>query len=146
MAQTKDLGLILDAKIPIIVIESPDERRVLALLLRFAIHRGLSFYEWSVTKGLHLGGFGSEPKKGDELTEPLELLQHIANRKGPALYALCDFHPYIVDEPKERSLSERYRPGIRELEEHGSTDQSRVERTSRYWPVDGNLRSSITER
>jgi len=100
MAQTKDLGLILDAKIPIIVIESPDERRVLALLLRFAIHRGLSFYEWSVTKGLHLGGFGSEPKKGDELTEPLELLQHIANRKGPALYALCDFHPYIVDEPK----------------------------------------------
>jgi len=100
MAQTKDLGLILDAKIPIIVIESPDERRVLALLLRFAIHRGLSFYEWSVTKGLHLGGFGSEPKKGDEFTEPLELLQHIANRKGPALYALCDFHPYIVDEPK----------------------------------------------
>ena len=77
--------MILDAKIPIIVIESPDERRVTAMLLRFAIHRGLSFYEWTVTKGLHLGGFGSEPKNGDELTEPLKLLQHIAQRKGPAL-------------------------------------------------------------
>ncbi|MCH8140708.1 MAG: AAA family ATPase [Proteobacteria bacterium] len=100
MAETKDLGMILDAKIPIVVIESPDERRVMALLLRFAIHRGLTFYEWSVTKGLHLGGFGVVPRKGDELTEPQELLQHIANSKGPALYALCDFHPYIVDEPK----------------------------------------------
>ncbi|MCZ6617387.1 MAG: hypothetical protein O7E57_04585 [Gammaproteobacteria bacterium] len=100
MAETKDLGMILDAKIPIIVIESPDERRVMALLLRFAIHRGLSFYEWSVTRGLHLGGFGTAPEKGGELTEPQELLQHIAARRGPALYALCDFHPYIVDEPK----------------------------------------------
>ena len=100
MAETKDLGMILDAKIPIIVIESPDERRVMALLLRFAISRGLSFYEWSVTKGLHLGGFGSTPKQGDELTEPLELLQHIAKHRGPALYALCDFHPYLTDEPK----------------------------------------------
>ena len=51
MAETKDLGMILDAKIPIVVIESPDERRVMALLLRFDIHRGLTFYEWSVTKG-----------------------------------------------------------------------------------------------
>ena len=29
MAETKDLGMILDANIPIIVIESPDERRVM---------------------------------------------------------------------------------------------------------------------
>ena len=100
MAETRDLSLILDAKIPIIVIESPDERRVMALLLRFAIHRGLSFYEWTVTRGLHLGGFGTEAKKGDELTEPQELLKHIVNLKGPALYALCDFHPYLADEPK----------------------------------------------
>jgi hypothetical protein len=49
MAETRDLSTILDAKIPIIVIESPDEQRVLALLLRFAMKRGLSFCEWRVT-------------------------------------------------------------------------------------------------
>ena len=56
MADTKDLSLILDAKIPIVVVESHDERRVLAMLLRFAMKRQLSFYEWRVTRGLELGG------------------------------------------------------------------------------------------
>ena len=51
MSDTRDLGLILDARIPIVVIESPDERRVLALLLQFAMQRGLPFSEWSVTRG-----------------------------------------------------------------------------------------------
>ena len=52
MSDTRDLGLILDARIPIVVIESPDERRVLALLLQFAMQRGLPFSEWSATRGL----------------------------------------------------------------------------------------------
>ena len=100
MAETRDLSKLLDAKIPIIVIESPDERRVLALLLRFAMARTLSFYEWRVTRGLQLGGFGSTPAAGNELDDPETLLAHIATNPGPALYALCDFHPYLTDEPK----------------------------------------------
>lgn len=100
MAETKDLGMILDAKIPIVVIESPDERRVLALLLRFAIQRQLSFYEWRSTRGLQLGGFGSQPQANENLAEPEDLLAHIARTQGPALYALCDFHPFLDDSPK----------------------------------------------
>jgi SpoVK/Ycf46/Vps4 family AAA+-type ATPase len=93
------LSLILDAKIPIVVVESHDERRVLALLLRFAMQRQLSFYEWRVTRGLHLGGFGSEVKDNDALSEPEALLEHIAQNQGPSLYVLCDFHPYLENEP-----------------------------------------------
>ncbi|MDH3642489.1 MAG: AAA family ATPase [Gammaproteobacteria bacterium] len=100
MAETGDLKRILDAKIPIIVIESPDERRVLALLLQFAMKRALSFYEWRVTRGLELGGFGAAPEQGKELDDPEALLAHIADKPGPGLYALCDFHPYLKDEPK----------------------------------------------
>ncbi len=101
MADTKDLNVLLDAKIPIIGIESPDEQRVLALLLRFAIQRKLAFYEWSVTKGLVLGGFGEKPG-GDSSShdEPEEVLRHIAKNPGPALFVLCDFHPYLTNEPK----------------------------------------------
>ena len=100
MAETGDLSTLLDAKIPIIVVESPDERRVLGLLLRFAMKRALAFYEWRVTRGLELGGFGTKPDDGAELDEPQALLAHIAGKPGPAIYALCDFHPYLLDEPK----------------------------------------------
>jgi SpoVK/Ycf46/Vps4 family AAA+-type ATPase len=100
MAETKDLGMILDARIPIVVIESPDERRVLALLLRFAMQRALSFYEWRVTRGLERGGFGSDVAQAQSLTDPQELLAHIAATPGPGLYVLCDFHPFLRDDPK----------------------------------------------
>jgi len=73
---------------------------VLSLLLRFAMQEHLSFYEWRVTRGLELGGFGTAPAAGDSLTDPEALLQHIVTTPGPALYALCDFHPYLAGEPK----------------------------------------------
>ncbi len=101
MADTKDLNVLLDARVPIIGIESPDEQRVQALLLRFAMERGLSFFEWTITRGLQLGGFGERPSNDPtEHDEPEELLQHIATTPGPAIYVLCDFHPYLKDEPK----------------------------------------------
>jgi len=100
VADIKDLGMILNAKIPIIAIESADERRVLALLLRLAMERRLAFYDWRVTRGLVLGGFGAAPEKGAELADPEALLAHIAANPGPSLYALCDFHPYLRDSPR----------------------------------------------
>lgn len=117
MDDTHDLGLVLDAKTPIIVIESPDEPRVLKLLLSLALARGLPLYEWSETFGLRPGGITSDPQHEPLLVEPDELLAHLArnwqaaqsytesanpSRHAPAgagLYALCDLHPYI-NEPK----------------------------------------------
>lgn len=103
MADTKDLSMIVDASIPIIAIESPDERRVLALLLQLAMQKGLGFYQWTVTRGLRRGGFSTDlgAAQGDEanLTDPEELLKHMVQTPGPALYALCDFHPYLKNEP-----------------------------------------------
>ena len=61
MADTKDLNVLLDAGVPIIGIESFDEQRVLDLLLRFAIHRQLAFYDWTITRGVKLAGFGARP-------------------------------------------------------------------------------------
>ncbi len=99
MADTKDFDLILDAHIPLIVIESTDEPRVLSLLLNSAIQRRMSFYEWSATRGLRLGGFGNHSSEQTQLTEPIEVLKHIAQTPGPAIYALCDFHSFLDKEP-----------------------------------------------
>jgi len=99
VAETKDLAMILNARIPIVAIESADERRVLELLLRLSMQQHLTFYQWRVTRGLELGGFGDAPRSGRELTDPEALLAHIAGTPGPSLYVLCDFHPYLKDEP-----------------------------------------------
>ena len=99
MADTKDLGVLLDAQIPIIAIQSPDERRVLAILLRFAMQRGMAFQQWTATRGLQLGGFAETASVDASLAEPVELLKHIANTPGPGLFVLCDFHPYLKDDP-----------------------------------------------
>jgi hypothetical protein len=45
VADTRDLAMILNARIPLIAIESADERRVLALLLRLAMEPARAFYE-----------------------------------------------------------------------------------------------------
>jgi SpoVK/Ycf46/Vps4 family AAA+-type ATPase len=100
MADTRDLAMILNAHIPLIAVESADERRVLSLLLKLAMERGLGFYEWRLTRGLELGGFGDAPERGDGLADPEALLAHIARTPGPAIYALCDFHPHLKDAPK----------------------------------------------
>ena len=100
MADSKDLGMIIDANIPLVAIESPDERRVLALLLQLAMNRGLTLYEWSAVAGLARGGFSDRVPNSAELCEPEALLAHIHQTPGPALYALCDFHPYLTEHPK----------------------------------------------
>ncbi|MCP5182279.1 MAG: AAA family ATPase [Pseudomonadales bacterium] len=99
MADTKDFHLILDAGIPLIVVESSDEPRVLALLLNSAIQRRMSYYEWSATQGLRLGGFGESLRDQQQMRDPEDVLKHIAQTPGPAIYALCDFHPYLDKEP-----------------------------------------------
>lgn len=106
MGDTKDLAMMLDAKVPIIVIESPDERRVLDVISRFAIERHIGLYEWSVTRGIKRIGFSIDVEDGGNFTEPHELLEHMYATAGPAIYALCDFHPYLDDPKTVRYLKE----------------------------------------
>ena len=113
MADTKDLNVLLDAQVPIIGIESPDEERVLQFLLRFAMQRNLSFYEWTITQGLRLGGFGTDVGTDDSAgshEEPEALLKHIAKTGGPWTLRALRLPPLLRGRTQEHSLSKRYRP------------------------------------
>ena len=92
--------MMLDAKIPIVVIESPDETRVLEFLARFAHERRVGYYEWTVTRGLKRIGYSIDSNGEGSHAQPDDLLAHIFDTRGPAIYALCDFHPYLSGEPK----------------------------------------------
>ena len=102
MHATHDLELMLDAKVPIIAVETQDERRMLDLLTRVTIARALSdSYQWTVTRGLRRLAFtGATPEGGEDMTDPEVLLAYILKSPGPALYVLCDFHSHMKDAAK----------------------------------------------
>jgi len=98
-----DLELLLDSKVPILVIESYEEPRVLEMLTGLAVTRTLPLFVWSITEGLNRLGFGEKPEEGDQLDET-GVLEAIKNETSPGLYVLCDFHPYLKGEARNIRL------------------------------------------
>ncbi len=54
----RDLALVLESRLRLVVIESWDERRVLETLTGLAVTRAAGLYLWSVTEGLRRFAFG----------------------------------------------------------------------------------------
>jgi len=95
-----DLGLVLESKVKLIVIESWDEPRVLQTLTGLAVRRNLGLFLWSVTEGLQRLGFGAAPADEAPTHEPEAALKLIKADPQPNLYVLCDLHPFLDDNPK----------------------------------------------
>ncbi|HYQ38730.1 MAG TPA: AAA family ATPase [Pseudomonas sp.] len=95
-----DLGLVLDSRVRLIVIESWDEQRVLETLSALAIRRGLGLYLWSVTEGVQRLGFGGEPLGEGDSREPEVALRLVKADRQANLYVFCDLHPFLEDSPR----------------------------------------------
>ena len=93
-----DLSLLVDSKVPILVIESHEEPRVLEMITGLAVKRTLPLFTWSITEGLNRLGFGAEPETVDT-PDATHVLKSIKQADQPGIYVLCDFHPYLKDEP-----------------------------------------------
>ena len=90
-----DLGLVLDSRVKLILIESWDEPKVMETLTGLAVRRGLGLYAWSVTEGVQRLGFGGEPL-GGESRDPVAALRLIKHDQQANLYVLCDLHPFLA--------------------------------------------------
>jgi len=96
-----ELKLLLDSRIPLIVIESYEEKRALELLLRVANKQGREVHRWSVTEGLAKTSFGPQLVARDvDLSDPEQMLRHLKTLNQPGIFALCDMHPFLVDNPR----------------------------------------------
>lgn len=93
-----ELQTLLASRIPLVVIESCDEVRVIELVrdaaLRAQRGRNWGVFQWTVTEGLlrldvNLGG------SQRTLSEPEQLLRHIKATPMAGIYVLLDFHPYL---------------------------------------------------
>jgi len=96
MHNSRDLELILNSHIPIVVIESHEERRVLDILTRLVLKLAKPVFHWTITEGIERIDINLDSPAIH--TEPTEALRHIKSGKKDALYVLADFHPYL-DEP-----------------------------------------------
>ena len=95
MRDLHDLELLLGSGVPIIVVETHEEERVIELFRQAVVRASKPFYHWTVTDGLKRLDRGIAP--ASEIREPTELLLEIKTAREPAIYLLSDFHPYLDD-------------------------------------------------
>lgn len=98
MEELKDIELMVKSGIPLIVIESYEEPRVLELTTRLAMKTYRKLYRWTCTDGLVTDG-STYQVLTPSYQKPEELLLSIRQRSDPGIYLLCDFHHYF-EEPK----------------------------------------------
>jgi hypothetical protein len=101
MSDSHDLELVLKSHIPIIVIETREERRAVRLIQSLQFSIGLPVYRWTVTEGLQRIDLDFEPQRIN--AEPGDVLGNIKAGQNAGIYALLDFHPYL-DDPKHIRL------------------------------------------
>ena len=108
MDKQRDLELILRSRVPIVVIETHDESRMLDLLKTIAISRATDGYvplfRWTITDGLQRLDISLEPQLHN--SDPSEVLKHIRAVRKPGIYVLLDFHPYLEDPVNVRLLKD----------------------------------------
>ena len=104
MRDIDEIALLIDAHVPIIILETNDESRALELLTQVAIKKQLSYGCWSITEGLQRFSFGSEFALAQQPESPSDVLKAIKRQTAPTLYALCDYHPYLYQQPEHIRL------------------------------------------
>ncbi|QYJ78123.1 AAA family ATPase [Shewanella acanthi] len=102
MQDIRDLTSILRSNTPIVVIETYEEHRVVALLKQVANVLYQPLFTWSITQGLSRADKAMAAQKFN--ADPTELLGQIKATTQQGIYVLCDFHPFVVDAPKNVRL------------------------------------------
>jgi hypothetical protein len=104
-----ELQTLLASRVPLVVIESCEEVRVIELVRDAAMkaQRGRSWgvFQWTVTEGLEridvdMGG----PQK--TLAQPEQVVRHIKATTMAGIYVLLDFHPYLENPLFVRALKD----------------------------------------
>lgn len=134
MNDLHDLQIILRSRFPLVVIESHEEPKVLALIERLARAEDQALFVWSVADGLRRRGFSyqsghrdrdeawgyadgyrpqaREPGAGarehavDGTQSLTEVLHYIDRTSERGLFLLCDPHPFLDDPVNQRLLKE----------------------------------------
>ncbi len=103
MNDLHDLTLILQSRFPLVVVETHEEPRVLALLEQAANLEGWALFVWSIADGLRRS---NNPQPITQTYEFLDALRHIDKTPQNGVYVLLDAHPYLSDPVNARLIRE----------------------------------------
>ncbi len=104
MNELKDLQMMLKGSIPILLLESCEEPRLLKSLTQICLDEAFYIFKWSATEGLEREDVDLGVMVGTE--SPESVLRHIKSTASPGIYILLDFHPYLDDPLIVRLLKE----------------------------------------
>jgi len=102
MQDIRDLTAVLRSNTPIVIIETYEEYRVIELLKKVSLVLYQPLFSWSITQGL--SGVDKDMGVQKFNTEPSDILGQIKSTTQRGIYALCDFHPFVIDEHKNIRL------------------------------------------
>src|SRR5690606_36303421 len=105
MSDLQDLVALIRADTPLIVVEIPDEMRVVELFRQSLTRIWRARYRWSITEGLRRLDLDREdPAHGPP--DALATLAAIRDADQRGVYLLLDFHPYLGYAATRRQLRE----------------------------------------
>jgi len=94
-----DLLVALTAKVPLVVIETDDEKRACEQLLDCAQGISKPCFKWTASDGIKAMTRGFQIIEPGHNPEPEAVLRQIKDETKASVYVLCDFHPYLADNP-----------------------------------------------
>ncbi|TNF39103.1 MAG: AAA family ATPase, partial [Gammaproteobacteria bacterium] len=104
MSEQHDLEILINGHIPLIQIETHEEKRALDLIIRIATTSTIPLFCWTVTEGIRRLDIDLGTQK--HVSDPKDALRHIKSSSLQGIYVLIDFHPYINDPVNARLIKE----------------------------------------
>src|SRR6478736_3051094 len=105
MSELQDLSSLIRANTPLIVIETPDEGRVVDLFRHVLANVFRALYRWSITEGMRRVDMDREdpPETAPDISTTLHAIKQHDQR---GIYLLLDVMPYLGYASTQRMLRE----------------------------------------
>lgn len=101
--EVRELSALLASRVPIVLIESHEEPRILSLLARACRNEATPLHRWSIADGIVRPGIDAVIYQTNEL---LDALKHVDRASQAGVYAFCDAHPGLENPVAVRLIRE----------------------------------------
>jgi ATP-dependent 26S proteasome regulatory subunit len=105
MSELIDLFHLVKSRVPLITIETRDEKQVLSLILNLGTTIKKPVYGWNLVRGFSLLDKNGNIVGSNQL-EPTEVLYTIYQNYKSAVFVLIDYHPYLQNDRNLRLIKE----------------------------------------
>lgn len=105
MNEVLDLFHLVKSRVPIITIETRDEKEAVSLVVNLGKSIRRPVYGWNIIRGFSLLD-NSGNIAGNNILEPAEVLYTIYNNYQSGIFVLIDYHPYLQNDRNIRLIKE----------------------------------------